>query len=177
MQDIAGCRVVVEDIYLQERALGAMQVFLDEPQIFDRRSRPSHGYRAIHLIASMNGMKVEIQLRTRLQHLWAEISERLADIVDPGLKYGVGDPEALKFLSNISKTIAGIEDAEGRRLQYMKLLEDARVDVRTRKKIKKDIRDVDRRFFAGRERLVGFLQNVKDEVDYRTVPFQFEEIA
>lgn len=177
MQDIAGCRVVVEDIFLQRRALGAMQVYLDDPKIFDRRNHPSHGYRAIHLIANIDGVKVEIQLRTRLQHLWAEISERLSDIVDPALKYGVGDPEALRFLANTSGTIAGIEDAEERRFQLMGLLDDDRVDFRTKKKIKKDIRSADRLFFSGRERLVGFLQNVKDEVDYKTGEFQLEEVA
>lgn len=167
MQDIAGCRVIVDDMFYQRRALLAMETYLDGPQIFDRRSKPSHGYRAVHLVASVNGQKVEVQLRTRLQHLWAEISERFADVVDPGLKYGVGDPEALRFLAVISETIAGIEDAEGRRFQLMGVLNDDSVDLKLKKKIKKDIRTADRRFFAGRDRLEGFLENVKDEFDFR----------
>jgi putative GTP pyrophosphokinase len=169
MQDIAGCRVVVDDIFFQRRALLAMETYLDDPQIFDRRLIPSHGYRAVHLVASVNGQKVEVQLRTRLQHLWAEISERFADVVDPGLKYGIGDPEALKFLTVTSETIAGIEDAEGRRFQLMGILNDDSVGLKIKKKIKKDIRTADRRFFSGRDRLEGFLENVKDEFDFKGV--------
>ncbi|WAC62005.1 RelA/SpoT domain-containing protein [Pseudoxanthomonas sp. SL93] len=177
MQDIAGCRVVVEDIIQQRRALGAMQVYLDDPQVFDRRSQPSHGYRAIHLVASFDGVKVEVQLRTRLQHLWAEISERLSDVVDPGLKYGIGDPDALRFLQNISDSIDGIERAEGRRLALMAAMDGSRTNPRIRKRIKKDLRETDRRFFDGRERLTGFLQNVRDEVDFRSAEFQLETVA
>src|SRR6266704_1936073 len=63
IQDIAGCRIVT-------------------PDIIDRRDTPSHGYRAVHVIVRHSGKLVEIQVRTALQHLWAELSEKLADLID-----------------------------------------------------------------------------------------------
>jgi ppGpp synthetase/RelA/SpoT-type nucleotidyltranferase len=47
----------------------------------DRRKRPSHGYRAVHLIVSVERRVVEIQVRTAMQDLWAQAMERLADKV------------------------------------------------------------------------------------------------
>jgi Uncharacterized protein conserved in bacteria len=167
MQDIAGCRVVVEDTFFQRRALLAIDTYLDSPQIFDRRKSPSHGYRAVHFVATFSGKRVEVQLRTRLQHVWSELSERLSDVVDPALKYGTGDPQALEFLNITSGAIREIEEAEERREQLMRHLAQAGLDLRSKKKIKKDIRGTDRVFFSGRERLMGFLQNVKEEIDYR----------
>ena len=57
----------------------------------------------------MERRRVEIQIRTSLQHLWAEISEKLSDIADPNIKYG-GGPVALRAaLTNASEGIAALE--------------------------------------------------------------------
>jgi ppGpp synthetase/RelA/SpoT-type nucleotidyltranferase len=37
--------------------------------VIDRREKPSHGYRAVHVIVECGGRMVEIQVRTELQHL------------------------------------------------------------------------------------------------------------
>jgi ppGpp synthetase/RelA/SpoT-type nucleotidyltranferase len=34
--------------------------------VIDRRINPSHGYRAVHIIAKVSGMPIEIQVRTSL---------------------------------------------------------------------------------------------------------------
>ncbi|NLE78018.1 MAG: hypothetical protein GX610_00275, partial [Rhodococcus sp.] len=49
---------------------------------------PRFGYRAVHLEVSVFGVQAEIQVRTGLQHLWAESMERLADRFGRGLRYG-----------------------------------------------------------------------------------------
>lgn len=69
VQDIAGCRIVVGDTFLQDKALPLLEIYLGTPQVIDRRESPSSGYRAIHLISNLAGRKVEVQLRTELQHL------------------------------------------------------------------------------------------------------------
>lgn len=71
IQDIAGCRVIVENIAEQERVVGAFP----GSKVVDRRQKPSHGYRAVHIIVEVGGKLVEIQIRTELQHLWASLSE------------------------------------------------------------------------------------------------------
>ena len=95
IQDIAGCRIVVPDVLTQTDAIGALVGKLGEMKIFDRREKPSHGYRAVHLIARCEGRPIEIQVRSAFQHMWAEFSEKAADSVDPALKYG-GGPEPWK---------------------------------------------------------------------------------
>jgi ppGpp synthetase/RelA/SpoT-type nucleotidyltranferase len=47
-----------------------------------------HGYSAVHVIASPEGAPIEIQVRTALQHEWAELFEKLADLVGRGIRYG-----------------------------------------------------------------------------------------
>ena len=61
----------------------------------DRRLEPSHGYRAVHVVVRCQGRWIEVQIRTRLQHMWAEVAERLADMWGRQIRYGMppDDPE------------------------------------------------------------------------------------
>src|SRR5260370_30392112 len=88
MQDIAGCRIVVEDLAAQDDALRQLAEMFQNAQVDDRREKPSFGYRAVHLIVKIEGKPVEIQVRTQLQHLLAEVSEARADRSTTDLKYG-----------------------------------------------------------------------------------------
>ena len=99
MQDIAGCRTVVSNVAHQSRLVGRLESMFDLA-IIDRRARPSNGYRAVHAIVRDTGLPVEIQVRTDLQHAWAELSEKLADNFGIELKYGGGPPEVRKTLDD-----------------------------------------------------------------------------
>lgn len=112
VQDIAGCRVIVADVFTQDQTIATLRDTFPETRMMDRRKNPSHGYRAVHIIVAAYGMSVEIQVRTALQHLWAELSERLADVVDSNIKYGGGAPEDRQWLALISENIAGWEELE-----------------------------------------------------------------
>ena len=108
MQDIAGCRIVVASVADQDQLCSALKRIF-AVTVFDRRSKPSHGYRAVHVVVTNFGHPVEIQVRTALQHAWAEYSEKAADIYDHNLKYGLG-PEALRrILDEYSSLIAEFE--------------------------------------------------------------------
>ncbi len=88
MQDVAGVRVVVDGtLNEQDRALDSIRARYGGV-VVDRREIPSYGYRAIHLIAVVEGFRVEIQIRTPLQNLWAQIMERLGDVIGRGVRYG-----------------------------------------------------------------------------------------
>jgi hypothetical protein len=112
LQDIAGCRVVVPSAVRQEQVLSRLTNRFPGSRIVDRRVQPSHGYRAIHLIVAVDGMLVEVQLRTALQHAWAELSEKTADMLDPAIKYG-GGPEAFRnALLDLSQVLERVERFE-----------------------------------------------------------------
>ena len=112
MQDIAGCRVVVRHVLEQEDFLASLKTDFPEASVIDRRDKPSHGYRAVHIIAKASGKWVEIQIRTGLQHLWAELSERASDLFDPTIKYGGGPDWLRNSLTKRSEAVASIEEIQ-----------------------------------------------------------------
>ena len=119
MQDIAGCRIVVPDLLTQDEAVGALKAVFVHLEIDDLRERPSHGYRAVHVIVNDSGKLIEVQIRTSLQHHWAAISEKLAGAVDINIKYGSGDRDTLLILNTMSKKIREHELAEASHLRIM----------------------------------------------------------
>lgn len=111
IQDIAGCRVLVANLASQDHLISNMMIFLADSdlEIDDKRKVPTNGYRAVHVIAKKFGRPVEIQVRTSLQHAWAEISEKVADSYGHSIKYGVGDEDAIRFLEKLSQVTADLE--------------------------------------------------------------------
>jgi ppGpp synthetase/RelA/SpoT-type nucleotidyltranferase len=112
IQDIAGCRLIVKDIVEEDRVVDRLRGELAKAVVIDRRKKPSYGYRAVHMIATARNRPIEIQVRTELQHLWAQLSEKLSDSRDPTIKYGGGDPEIRGRLSKLSEIIGLFEDLE-----------------------------------------------------------------
>ena len=113
IQDIAGCRIVVADIAEQESVIKSLTDMFPQATVIDRRAKPSHGYRAIHVVVNQERKSIEIQVRTAVQQVWAELSEKLSDEVDPLIKYGgatEGDPKILQeILQLLSDYTADIE--------------------------------------------------------------------
>lgn len=116
MQDIAGCRVTAQDIYSQEACILEISNLFEADgvpfSLVDRRVNPSHGYRAVHLIAHLINRHIEIQIRTDLQHVWAESCEALSDAFGPEVKYGGGKPEVRDILQTTSSMIGQEERLE-----------------------------------------------------------------
>jgi len=126
MQDIAGCRAIVETIE-DVRALvsryqdgASKHILVDED---DYLSRPKlDGYRSHHLVMKLGDHPqserfsrntVEIQIRSRLQHSWATAVEVIDLITGQNLKGGVGDDDWKRFFSLVSSLFADHEDCEG----------------------------------------------------------------
>lgn len=92
IRDLAGMRVIVHGTRSDQDELvdRLVALFCDErpPKVIDRRADPRTGYRAVHLEIRRRGVLMEIQVRTALQHRWAESFERTADKVGRGIRYG-----------------------------------------------------------------------------------------
>jgi hypothetical protein len=131
MQDIAGLRTV-DDLTLeqQDKLAARIAAAFDKAETDDRRVRPSYGYRAVHVIVELEGCPVEIQVRTRLQDLWAQAMEILGDAWGRQIRYGLppnedqlplveDDPspitraDVVDLLMGFSATITQIEEHGG----------------------------------------------------------------
>ena len=112
VQDIAGCRIIVADVREQDKVITQLREYFPSASVVDRRLHPSYGYRAVHVIIKILEKLVEVQIRTELQHGWAELSEKFSDEVDPGIKYGGGDKWILKTLYSFSKLVENYERIE-----------------------------------------------------------------
>lgn len=134
IQDIAGARVVVSGGRpAQDAVVVKVRMLLGgegeaAPRTVDRRANPTHGYRAVHVIAHHNGLPVELQVRTELQDSWAQLVERVGDAWGRGLRYGtpVNEPmrplfaggrvnrsDFVRSLMNLSESLDRLETNEG----------------------------------------------------------------
>lgn len=123
MQDVAGARVSLDvTLPAQDQIVETVRELFDHPRVVDRRKAPTHGYRAVHLVPSVQDRFVEIQVRTALQDLWAQLFERSADLVGRPIRYGerprnedipagIDLDGLMQLLDTLSAQIAAIEEA------------------------------------------------------------------
>jgi putative GTP pyrophosphokinase len=101
IQDLAGARIIVPGLHAQDDFVQKLVGLYPESTVDDKRVRPTFNYRAIHVVVSAP-LPYEVQIRTELQHVWAELSERLADRYGFELKYGGGPPNITRALAEYS---------------------------------------------------------------------------
>jgi ppGpp synthetase/RelA/SpoT-type nucleotidyltranferase len=123
IRDLAGMRVVVHGTRADQDKLAQQiaEMFRDDQRpvkLIDRRADPRAGYRAVHLEARREGILIEIQIRTGLQHRWAELFERAADKLGRGLRYG--------------KSVEGLPTAEAKLFLVIMQHEADAIDTRER---------------------------------------------
>ncbi len=164
MQDIAGCRVVVTGVVEQERVIASLVAVFHEASVMDRREKPSYGYRAVHIIANISGKPVEIQVRTALQHGWAEVSEKASDVLDPTIKYGGGDDIWRSRLSSSSEAVAAYEEWERSQEECersQEALEKANAELRKHHVSEQDVQEMQKSLVRSRERLAHLRRDME----------------
>jgi len=135
VQDIAGYRVVVADLEEQERVMATLVRAFAKVTVVDRRASPTYGYRAVHVIVEVLDRTVEIQVRTMLQHTWAELSEKLSDLVDPAIKYGGGPAHVKDLLLRSSSALGSVEEAERLLAEASRIMEEEQETEETRQQL------------------------------------------
>ena len=132
MQDIAGGRLVIEGgLDEQDDVVGQVVRLFPGAHVVDRRANPSHGYRAVHVIVSVDRRLIEVQVRTELQDLWAQVVERIADAYGREIRYGAvpNDPtraSVVQALMALANTIAKAEHLDAELARLRKVLQDHR---------------------------------------------------
>jgi ppGpp synthetase/RelA/SpoT-type nucleotidyltranferase len=106
MQDVAGARVVLPSLELQDEALRIATSRLFAERVVAKKDGRSeadrYGYRPLHVVVRVDGLLAEIQIRTVAQDRWAQIVETLDKSNDWDLKHGHGPAEWLEWLHALS---------------------------------------------------------------------------
>ncbi len=124
MQDIAGCRAVLSNVDLARKLYreGYIQGDLKHKKVNEKDyiTYPKEdGYRSIHLIyryksdkegkKNYNGLLVEVQIRSKLQHLWATAIETVDFFTRQAIKSNEGQKEWMDFFKFVSSAFAIVE--------------------------------------------------------------------
>lgn len=121
MQDIGGCRAIFPDLQsldsfwkLEEQKIKKSASYVDSLDYI--KSPKPDGYRGIHVIvrpefsdpkySGRNSHRIEIQLRTSLQHAWATTVESVDMFHSQSIKTGGGDLKWRRFFALCSTVIA-----------------------------------------------------------------------
>lgn len=123
VQDIGGARLVFDDIPTLLKAKDCISTakfdgFTLDHDVYDYVQNPKDsGYRSIHFVfkchsedENKDGMRVELQIRTRLQHDWATAVETAGLISHSSLKASIGDKNWLEFFMLVSAIFARKEN-------------------------------------------------------------------
>lgn len=115
MQDIGGLRAVLpgqEDVdAVADRLRRNWRTRLVDEYDYVREPKES-GYRAVHLVVMQDERRIEIQLRTPWQDMWAQSAEEDTARLGLGLKFGLG-PDDLREYYRLSADVLAARE-EGR---------------------------------------------------------------
>jgi len=120
MQDIAGCRAIVKDVETAKKIYN--DYYLKGNLKHKRVGKKDYitypkedGYRSLHIIyeyksdkgkTDYNGLRIEVQIRSRLQHLWATAVETVDFFTRQAIKFNEGIPDWAEFFKLVSSAFA-----------------------------------------------------------------------
>ena len=99
---MAGCRLIVSSRAEQKAIVARLLTIYEVIDFDDKSDNPKSGYRAVHLDIRYQGRLLEIQVQTRNQHRWQQVSEEAAGY-DISIKYGGGHPLVRQALLELSE--------------------------------------------------------------------------
>lgn len=113
MQDLGGCRVVfnnVDDLYFfADKIRGLWGGAISHEKDYIKAPRDS-GYRGVHIVVIQDSKSIEIQLRTKVMHTWAELVEAFSAVTKVNLKQDGSHliQEFMKLNSRLGATEEGL---------------------------------------------------------------------
>jgi hypothetical protein len=151
MQDLGGCRAILSNVSAVEQLYdlyrGSTGLFESEGALkcYDYiRTPKADGYRGVHVVGRYaariktnepwNGHRIEIQLRSQLQHAFATAVETVTTFTKLPLKFGAGPAEWRRFFSLVGSVFAvreGTTLVPGTPTAYSELINELREVTRT----------------------------------------------
>ena len=147
MQDLGGCRAILSNVESVYRVYD-LYTRTDRGELFPRvtpkyndyiQNPKSDGYRGIHVVdrysagddahVLWNGYRIEIQLRSQLQHAWATAVETVTTFTRTLLKFGGGSDDWKRFFVLMSSVMAlreGTKPVAGTPPDSKQLIEELR---------------------------------------------------
>lgn len=127
MDDVAGCRLIFPTLSdLHEfrdnmRSAKFSHILKNTEEKYDYITVPTdRGYRGIHDVYEFrargnkgdtrNGLLIEIQYRTQLQHAWATAVEVVTQLTENEPKFDRGDPRHIRFFCVASEMLARVHE-------------------------------------------------------------------
>ena len=122
MQDIAGCRAIIARTTHVRKLVRAYKnsslkhvLVMEDDYI---RSPKESGYRGVHLVwkynsdkrSEYNNLKIEMQLRSQIQHIWATAVETVGTFTQQALKSSRGEADWLRFFALMGSVFADAEN-------------------------------------------------------------------
>lgn len=148
MQDIGGLRIVVNsirEVNLIRDELVKVETHRNFTFTFAKekdyiKNPPNSGYRSVHMVYKYDKniplekqCRVEIQIRTKIQHSWATAVEVTGTYLNQPLKQSFGEKKYLDVFKKISKLFISLEE---RNIDY-ELAKDVKKDINNIELIKK----------------------------------------
>ncbi|HFC6463803.1 TPA: RelA/SpoT domain-containing protein [Neisseria meningitidis] len=116
LQDIGGCRIIVptnRDVDKIYKFLSSKKDNLDflikKVTDYREKGRDDSGYRALHIIIERENLNFELQIRSRIQHYWAESIEKTSVVYGYYLKEQEGDRDVINYFKELSDVFYEIE--------------------------------------------------------------------
>ncbi len=123
MQDLGGCRVIVDTVGQVYEAIdkykhSRIRHILKREYDYIQNPKES-GYRSYHMVYQFHSdkketynknMLIEIQFRTKLQHIWSTAVEMMGIYTKSNLKSNQGDKDVLRFFVLVSSVFAKMEN-------------------------------------------------------------------
>jgi ppGpp synthetase/RelA/SpoT-type nucleotidyltranferase len=134
LQDIGGTRVIVEqnkDVeelvnFLKNKFQTSKDLKVVRLTDYRGEGREDSGYRAYHLILEREGYKMELQIRSKIQHYWAETIERSSIIYGHHLKELEGHSDVIQYFKKLSDLFYEIEAGRNPTAQLRTKVEELR---------------------------------------------------
>jgi Region found in RelA / SpoT proteins len=161
MQDLGGCRAIMKTVADVEalsdlyKTTSGNAMFAEEGSIKARdyiRNPKPDGYRGVHLVGRYsarvaknepwNGHRIEIQLRSQLQHAFATAVETVTTFTRSPLKFGGGQDDWKRFFSLVGSALAIRENtalvpgAPSDEVELLKELKELTKRLRVQRKLK-----------------------------------------
>ncbi len=137
LQDIGGCRIIVDHnhdvdkllLYLKQEISNQTGFKISRTTDYRAKGRDNTGYRALHVILERDGRKLELQIRSRIQHYWSESIERTSVIYGYHLKEEEGDPVVLSYFKTLSNMFYEMESGREPSRQQKVTLDTLRIEA------------------------------------------------